>query len=115
MLVRKKDGELRFCIDYRELDRRTIPDRYCLPRINELLDKLAGSRYFSCLDLKSGYWQVEMAEDHKARTAFTVGPGYGFYECNVMPFGLTGAPSTSTLNGALSRRSQLARMLSIPR
>ena len=93
VLVRKKDGRLRFCIDYRLLNQRTVKDSYALPRIEEMLDVLAGAKYFSTLDLRSGYYQVDVAEDHKPRTAFTVGP-LGFFECTRMPFGLTNAPAT---------------------
>ena len=93
VLVRKKDGSLRFCIDFRQLNSKTIRDSYAIPRIEETLDTLQGARWFSALDLKSGYWQVELAEEDKHKTAFTVGP-LGFYECNQMPFGLTNAPST---------------------
>ena len=93
VLVRKKDGGLRFCIDLRKLNERTIKDAYSLPRIDETLDSLQGSQWFSSLDLKSGYWQVEMDEESKPLTAFTVGP-LGFYECERMPFGLTNAPAT---------------------
>ena len=93
VLVRKKDGGLRFCIDLRKLNERTIKDAYSLPRIDETLDSLQGSQWFSSLDLKSGYWQVEMDEESKPLTAFTVGP-LGFYECKRMPFGLTNAPAT---------------------
>ncbi|XP_048242476.1 uncharacterized protein K02A2.6-like [Haliotis rufescens] len=93
VLVCKHDSSLRFCIDYRKLNSRTIRDSYALPRIEGTLDALHGAKYFSCLDLKSGYWQVVVDEEHKARTAFTVGP-LGFYECNSMPFGLTNAPAT---------------------
>ena len=93
VLVRKKDGGLRFCIDLRKLNDRTIKDAYSLPRIDETLDSLQGSQWFSSLDLKSGYWQVEMDEESKPLTAFTVGP-LGFYECERMPFGLTNAPAT---------------------
>ena len=91
--VRKKDGSLRQCVDYRKLNERTIKDSYCLPRIEELLDSLAGSQYFSVLDLKSGYHQVEIAEKHKERTAFSVAP-LGFYEYNRMAMGLANAPAT---------------------
>ena len=93
VLVQKKDGGLRFCIDLRKLNMQTIKDAYSLPQINETLDSLQGSQWFSSLNLKSGYWQVEMDEESKPLTAFTVGP-LGFYECERMPFGLTNAPAT---------------------
>ena len=93
VLVRKKNGKLRFCIDLRKLNARTKKDSYALPRIEQTLDHLKGSSIFSTLDLTSGYWQVEMEEECKQFTAFTVGP-LGFYECNLMPFGATNAPAT---------------------
>ena len=93
VLVRKKDGSLRFCIDLRKLNSRTIKDAYSLPRIEESLDCLNGACIFSSLDLKSGYWQVEPDDDSIPLMAFTVGP-LGFYECVRMPFGLTNAPAT---------------------
>ena len=93
VLVRKSDGSLRLCIDYRQLNSRTIKDNYALPRIEEILDSLAGNTYFSVLDMKSGYHQIEIVEEHKERTAFTVGP-LGFYEFNQMSFGLANAPAT---------------------
>ena len=93
VLVRKKDGRLRFCIDLRKLNNRTVKDAYSLPRIESILDSLGGAQIFSTLDLKTGYWQVEMAEECKAYTAFTCGP-FGFYECDTMPFGATNAPAT---------------------
>ena len=93
VLVRKKDGRLRFCIDLRKLNNRTVKDAYSLPRIETLLDTFLGSTIFATLDLKAGYWQVEMAEECKAFTAFTCGP-LGFYECETMPFGATNAPAT---------------------
>ena len=93
VLVRKKDGSLQFCIDLRRLNTCTIKDAYSLPGIDETLDCLGGAIIFTSLDLKSGYWQVEMDEESKPLTAFTVGP-LGFYECKRMPFGLTNAPAT---------------------
>ena len=93
VLVRKKDGGLRFCIDLRKLKNRTVKDGYSLPRIKDTLDCLHGAVWFSTLDLKSGYWQVELEEEAKALTAFTIGP-LGLWECEHMPFGLTNAPAT---------------------
>ena len=93
VLVRKKCGGLRLCVDFRQLNGRTIRDSHALPRMEETFDCLAGAKYFTSLDLRSGYWQVELAEEHKCRTAFTAGP-LGFYEFNVLPFGLCNAPST---------------------
>ena len=93
VLVWKKDRSLRFCIDLRHLNSRTIKDAYSLPQIEESLDCLNGACIFTSLDLKSGYWQVEMAEDSIPYTAFTVGP-LGFYECVWMPFRLTNALAT---------------------
>ena len=93
VVVRKKDGTIRLCIDYRKLNLRTIGDAYPIPRIEDSLHLLVGSRYFTKLDLKAGYWQVELKEEDKAKTAFHVG-NLGFYECNRMPFGLCNAPAT---------------------
>ena len=93
VLVKKKDGSLHFCIDLRKLNTRTIKDAYSLPRIEESLDCLNGASIFTSLDLKSGYWQVELDDESIPLTAFTVGP-LGFYECVCMPFGLTNAPAT---------------------
>ena len=93
VLVRKKDKSLRFCVDYRVLNLRTKKDSYSLPRFEECVDVLYGSKYFSCLDLKKGYYQMGVHEEHKERTAFTAGQ-LGFYEFNVMPFGLCNAPAS---------------------
>ena len=93
VLARKKDGRLRFCIDLRRLNNRTVKDTYSLPKIESILDSLLGAKIFSTLDLKAGYWQVEMAEECKAYTAFTCGP-LGFYECDTMPFGAINSPAT---------------------
>ena len=92
ILVYKKDGKLRFCINLWKLNDRTIKDAYSLPRIDETLDCLNGAGWFSSLDLKSGYWQVEKEEDSKAFTGFTVGP-LAFCKCEPMLFGLTNAPA----------------------
>ena len=93
VLVCKKDGSLRFCIDLRKLNAQTVKDAYSLPRIEDALDSLNGACIFTSLDLKSGYWQVELDEESIPLTAFTVGL-LGFYECVRMPFGLTNAPAT---------------------
>ena len=93
VLVRKKIGELHFCIDLRKLNARMVKDAQTLPRIEDSLDSLSGAIIFTSLDLKSGYWQVELDEDSIPLTAFTVGP-LGFYECLWMPFGLTNAQAT---------------------
>ena len=93
VLVRKKDGKLRFCIDLRKLNMRTIKDNYSLPKIDHHLEQLIGAEWFSTLDLKAGYWQVELDEKSKELTAFTCGP-LGFFECECMPFGASNAPAT---------------------
>ena len=93
VLVRKKDGGLRLCIDLRKLNSRTVKDGYVLPRIDDTLDSLHGAKWFSTLGLKSGYWQMELKEEAKPLTAFTIGP-LRFWECERMPFGLTSAPAT---------------------
>lgn len=92
VLVRKKNGKIRLCIDYRKLNTRTIKDAYALPNIEEAFSALCGAKWFSVMDLKSGYYQVEMAEEDKPKTAFTC--PLGFYEFNRMPQGVTNAPST---------------------
>jgi RNase H-like domain found in reverse transcriptase/Reverse transcriptase (RNA-dependent DNA polymerase)/Aspartyl protease/Zinc knuckle len=91
VLVKQKD-KTRICIDYRKLNTVTKKDNYPLPRIDDLLDMLKNSSWYTSLDLASGYWQVEMNPEDKEKTAF-ITPG-GIYQFNVMPFGLTNAPAT---------------------
>ena len=91
VLVRKKNGQLRICIDYRHLNTKTKRDNYALPRIEEILDSLQGNRLFSVLDMKSGHHQIAIAEEHKERTAFTVGP-LGFLSTTAWPWDLSTPP-----------------------
>lgn len=92
VMVRKKDGAWRFCVDYRLLNKVTIKDKYPLPRIPDLLRSIKDSKYFVTLDLRSGYWQIPMEDNSIALTAFR--GGGALYEFLVMPFGLTNAPAT---------------------
>ena len=92
VLVKKKDGETRFCIDYRKLNGITKTDNHPLPRIDDTIDTLQGMKYFTTVDCASGYWQVIMNEQDKEKTAFITHEG--LYEWNVMPFGLCNAPAT---------------------
>jgi hypothetical protein len=92
VLVKKKDNSTRFCLDYRKLNNVTKKDAYPLPNITDSLDALSGSQFFCTLDLASGYWQVEMDDRDKAKTAFVT--HRGLHQFRVLPFGLTNAPAT---------------------
>ena len=93
VLVRKKDGSLRFCIDFRKLNSLTVKDSHLLPCICETLESLTEAAHYSTFDMNSGFWQVPMDEESKQYTAFTLG-SMGLYECESMPFGLCNAPPT---------------------
>lgn len=92
VLVTKSDGSLRFCADFRVVNNLTVKDSYPLPQIDNTIDALRGAKWFSTLDLASGYWQVRMDPRYAEKTAFTT--PFGLYEFIVMPFGLANAPAT---------------------
>ena len=92
LFVKKKDGGMRMCVDFRMLNKQTVRNNYPLPRIDDLLDRLEGASIFSCLDMQQAYHQVKLSEQDTAKTAFTT--PQGLFEYLVLPFGLTNAPAT---------------------
>jgi hypothetical protein len=103
VFVPKKNGEVRICIDYRELNKKTVKDAYPLPLPDEIQEKLRNDSIFSTLDLKSGYWQIPVSVEDQHKTAFCPGHEFGLFEFKRMPFGLCGAPATfqRTMNEVL--------------
>ena len=92
VLVDKKDGTIRFCVDYRKVNQVAKFDAYPMPRVEEVLDSIGSAKFITTLDLARGYWQIPLAESSKEISAFTT--PYGLYEFEVMPFGLHNAPAT---------------------
>ena len=92
VIVPKKAGGVRICVDYRQLNQHTKFDSYPMPRVDELLDAIGQARYLTMLDLCKGYWQVPLKEEDQTKTAFA--SPIGLFQFTVMPFGLCGAPAT---------------------
>ena len=92
LFAKKKDGKLRLCVDYRQLNKMKVKNKYSLPRIDDLFDQLKGVGVFSKIDRRSGYHQLMIKNANMHKTAFRM--RYGHYEFLVMPFGLTNAPAT---------------------
>ena len=92
VLVTKRDNSIRFCVDYRVLNELTVKDAYPIPRVDDCLDALSGSKWYSTMDLSSGFWQVGLAEEDREKSAFAT--SLGLFQWTVMPFGLVNSPST---------------------
>ena len=115
VMVKKKDGTLRFCIDFRKLNDVTIKDAHPIPRIDDTLKALKGAKLFSTLDLNSGYWQLPIKEEHKSKTVFRTSSGQ-LYEFNRLPFGLCNAPATfKQINGLCIVWIVMGSMFVLPR
>jgi len=97
VMVKKKTGKWRLCVDFRQINAKSVKDACPMPRINYILDQLREARYISSLDLKDGYWQIPLEESSRQYTAFTV-PGKGLFQWRVMPFGLHSASASPSLN-----------------
>ena len=93
VLVRKKDGFIRLCVDYMKLNAQSKVDAYPMPRIEDILDRVVKANFITTLDLARGYWQVPVADEERHKTVFTSSP-FGLYQFCVMPFGLNEAPAT---------------------
>ena len=105
MTVPKKDGTTRFCVDYRKLNNVSVRNAHPLPNIDDIFTHLGKAKFYGCLDLKSRYWQIKMADKDKAKTTFT--SHLGLFKFNVMPFGLTNALSVFQVSGGLMLCRQL--------
>lgn len=114
VVVRKKNGQVRLCIDYSRLNLQTVKDAYSLPKLEDTFSALNGSQWFSVLDLKSGFYQIEVEEADKPKTAFVC--SLGFWEFNRMPQGVTNAPKhISKINGKVHGRHAFKGCASLSR
>ena len=115
VLVPKKDGSLRFCVDFRRLNLITRKDVYPLPKVDDIFDTLCGAHYFTSLDLASGYWQVELDKDAREKSAFTT--YHSLYEFIRMPFGLSNTPPTfqRVMQAVYISWARMAHLFCLPR